>query len=186
MSKIIFKPAPRTKWRFASGPVTEHLYTQLGLWDGAEVDDELLNAISVDEEDFEKDFEEEVGGYISQLEAEGVTDQKEILWRFLQTGLMAENEMTAKDIIRKFYQRIADMEEYLSECRGDRRQVDQILEEELDSAFDSKNSYWCLAYEDALEQLRNGGITDAVFSLCRDISRYDGYVRMSKDEDKKG
>lgn len=178
MSKIIFKPAPRTKWRFVKGPVTEHLYTQLGLWDAAEVDDEALSTSSFDEED----FEEEVGGYISQLEAEGVTDQKEILWRFMQTGLMAENALTAKDILKKIYQRIADMEEYLAEYSGDRRQVEQILEEELDAAFDARNRYWRLAYEDALNRLRDGGIADAVFSLCQDIRRY---VRMNRGEDKK-
>ena len=171
MSKIIFKPAPRTKWKFVSGPVTEQLYTQLGLWDAADTN-------SFDEEEFEK----EVGGYISQLEAEGVTDQKEILWRFLQTGLMAENEMTAKDILRCFYQRIVDLEDYLAECRGDQRQVKQILEEELDTAFDAHDRYWCRVYEDALDQLRNGGIVDAVFSLCQDVKRY---VRMNRGEDKK-
>ena len=184
MSKIIFKPAPRTKWRFVSGPVTSDMYDFMNA--DAEALDYLLDDLSDevnDEGSFdEEDFEEEVGGYISQLETEGVTDQKEILWRFLQTGLMAENEMTAKDIIRKFYQRIADMEEYLSEYHGDRRQVEQILEEELDAAFDAHNRYWCLAYEDALDQLRNGGIADALFSLLQDVKRY---VRMNRGEDKK-
>lgn len=184
MSKIIFKPAPRTKWRFVSGPVTSDMYVFMNA-DGEALDcllDDLSDTVKDVSSFDEEDFEEVVGGYISQLEAEGVTDQKEILWRFLQTGLMAENEMTAKDILRRFYQRIADLEEYLAECRGDRRQVDQILEEELDAAFDSKNRYWRLAYGDALNRLRDGGIADAVFSLCQDIRHY---VRMNRDEDKK-
>lgn len=176
-----FKKAPRTKWRFVSGPVTSDMYDfmhALSVQAPANADDEANDESAFDEEE----FEEEVGGYISQLEAEGVTDQKEILWRFMQTGLMAENALTAKDILRKIYQRIADLEEYLSEYRGDRRQVKQILEEELDAAFDACNGYWCLAYEDALDQLRDGGIADALFSLLQDVKRY---VRMNGDEDKK-